>query len=307
MTQVGKIPAMVNSIKQHPLISYYALACLITWTLQGAAIFLGQRINMVFSNELISGYWVGISRNELTTQQLFFMGLFLLGAGPLLSAIIVTTMVGGRDWLNAWWGRVVKWRVGLKWYLAALGLPILASVVAILAGMLLMGIRLTEYKPLLPFTLLPVHWLSVTIFTGLWEEPGWRGFCLPRLQANHSAWNATWILGGLIALWYLPLMLYLWRDQPLEVVLVLMAWFTLGIIGQAITLTWLYNSTRSTFIAILFHGMGNTAYTYLYGTFQNVTIIYALVFWIIAIILFWKYGPEDMAPQPKFIVIDPPC
>jgi membrane protease YdiL (CAAX protease family) len=306
MTQVGKEPAMSNSIKSHPLISYYVLACFITWFFQGVAVLLGQRIGMVFSNELITGYWVGIARGELTTQQILYMLLFLLGAGPLLSAMMVTAVVGGRDWLQVWWGRVVKWRVGLKWYLAALGLPVLASVVAILVGMVLMGNRLVDYKPLLPLSLLPVQWLSVTIFTGLWEEPGWRGFILPRLQAKYSAWNATWVLGGLNALWHFPIMLYLWRDQSLPVVLVLLAAFTMGLIGQAITWTWFYNSTRSTLIAILFHGMGNTAYTYLYGAFQNITIIYVLVFWILAIILFLKYGTENLAAQPKFMVIDPP-
>jgi hypothetical protein len=59
-------------------------------------------------------------------------------------------------------------------------------------------------------------------------------------------------------------------------------------------------------IAILFLGMWNTAYAYLYGAFQNITIVYVLVFWILAIILFLKYGTENLAAQPKFIVIDPP-
>jgi uncharacterized protein len=37
------------------------------------------------------------------------------------------------------------------------------------------------------------------------EEPGWRGFALPRLQANRSPLLATLILGLLVACWHLPL------------------------------------------------------------------------------------------------------
>jgi uncharacterized protein len=39
----------------------------------------------------------------------------------------------------------------------------------------------------------------------LGEEPGWRGFVLPRLQSGRSPLHATLILGLLVAAWHLPL------------------------------------------------------------------------------------------------------
>lgn len=42
-------------------------------------------------------------------------------------------------------------------------------------------------------------WLVWILISGLGEETGWRGFALPRLQARHSARDASFILGLLWA------------------------------------------------------------------------------------------------------------
>jgi membrane protease YdiL (CAAX protease family) len=59
----------------------------------------------------------------------------------------------------------------------------------------------------------PVRWLVtyVIVFVlggiaggPLFEEVGWRGFALPRMQAQLGPLNGTLLLGGLWALWHLP-------------------------------------------------------------------------------------------------------
>ncbi len=48
----------------------------------------------------------------------------LLPFGPLLAAIIVTALTSGKAALKALLRRMVRLRVGLKWYIAALGFPV---------------------------------------------------------------------------------------------------------------------------------------------------------------------------------------
>ena len=53
---------------------------------------------------------------------------------------------------------------------------------------------------------LPVHFVYTLLLCGpLGEEPGWRGFALPRLQARHGPLAASFWLGLLWAGWHLPL------------------------------------------------------------------------------------------------------
>ena len=90
------------------------------------------------------------------------------------------------------------------------------------------------------------------IFTsGLAEEPGWRGFALPRLQQRYGPLLGTIILGLLWGGWHLPLFLTSWAlsTNGLEV-----CEFILSALSIAIVITWVFNHTRgSLLIAILLH------------------------------------------------------
>jgi membrane protease YdiL (CAAX protease family) len=93
-----------------------------------------------------------------------------------------------------------------------------------------------------------------TILTGLAEEPGWRGFALPRLQARYSPLVASLILGIVWHLWHLPSMLF----QPGG----LSMFFLWGVatIVNGFILAWAYNSTGgSILIAALLHATQNTS------------------------------------------------
>jgi membrane protease YdiL (CAAX protease family) len=49
-----------------------------------------------------------------------------------------------------------------------------------------------------------LFFLYNVIYGGLSEEPGWRGFALPRLQAKFSPLVTSLILGVLWAFWHAP-------------------------------------------------------------------------------------------------------
>jgi membrane protease YdiL (CAAX protease family) len=98
--------------------------------------------------------------------------------------------------------------------------------------------------------------LIVGILLGpLWEEPGWRGFALPRLQASYGALLGTVILGVLWALWHLPGYAGGWMTASLVAVL-------LSSVAFSIIMTWVYNNTRgSILLMILLHSSSNAALT----------------------------------------------
>jgi uncharacterized protein len=145
--------------------------------------------------------------------------------------------------------RIVRWRVGLGWFLFALvGFPmILLLSVIVLPG------ALASFQGLATLAPLPLLGLFVYVFLlggPLAEEPGWRGFALPRLQSLHGPLVGSLILGVLWGLWHLPLFWTPWNElTTLNVVVYVLATICLTIIY-----TWVFNNTKgSLLIAILIH------------------------------------------------------
>jgi len=76
--------------------------------------------------------------------------------------------------------------------------------------------------------------LLFAVFSGpLGEEPGWRGFALPRLLERYPALTASLILGVVWAAWHLPLLLV---DD-------LTVYGTINAVLAAVVFTWVYQNT----------------------------------------------------------------
>jgi membrane protease YdiL (CAAX protease family) len=83
-----------------------------------------------------------------------------------------------------------------------------------------------------------------SLIIALGEEPGFRGFALPRLLQNRPAIAASLILGVLHTIWHLPLLIA--GEEPLIIIPI--------ILSGAIINTWLFNHTNgSVLIAMLLH------------------------------------------------------
>jgi membrane protease YdiL (CAAX protease family) len=138
---------------------------------------------------------------------MFFFG----GLGPAMAAAVVSWRLGT---LQPWLARVLRWRVSPRFYLFAFGFPVLLygvpNVVLAVFGaqpdLSLLGERLPAYG---------ATWVAALFMGGL-EEPGWRGFALPRLQQRYSPVRATLLLGVVWGLWHLPV-------APLAIVVTLIA------------------------------------------------------------------------------------
>lgn len=177
-------------------------------------------------------------------------GPALLGCGPFLAAFAVLSVTHGREGLRSLRRAMTAWRVPARWWAVAIGLPIAMTLLA--AGVnLALGASspgsddVGNWTNVLPTALLI---LLVPVFGGAWEEPGWRGYALPRLLRDRSPLAASLVLGAIWAVWHLPIFLtgeQHWSDLLL-------------IVAVAVVLTWIFqNAMQSVLVAMVFHALNN--------------------------------------------------
>ena len=167
--------------------------------------------------------------------------------GPFIAVLIVLALTEGRPGVGALLRRLGYWRVGSGWYAVAIGLPFAIHVAA---GMLtvLLGAPSPTLAQLPDWSALALTVGLILVLGGQWEEPGWRGYAQPSLEAGRSALVAALLLGVIGIGWHLPLMLY--GLLPWSELLVIPALF--------IVWAWAYNSTGgSLLIVVLFHFSSN--------------------------------------------------
>ncbi len=126
--------------------------------------------------------------------------------GPFLAAVAVLGLREGHAGVTSMLRSMVRWRVPARAYLFAFGAPLLISGAAVGANVA-SGADLTASVGLaavgVPAALLVA--LLAPGFGGAWEEPGWRGFALGRLETRFGRMAAPLVLGVVIAVWHLPL------------------------------------------------------------------------------------------------------
>jgi membrane protease YdiL (CAAX protease family) len=175
--------------------------------------------------------------------------------GPTLSAFVMTGVIEGRAGINRLLRRYVLWRVKLRWYLFVL-VVIPASVV--LGAIVIPGV-LASYQPLTSSMGLtyPLALVSTFVLGGpLGEEPGWRGFALPRLQPMHGPLAGSVILGLLWGSWHLPLFWSgVWTPPTLPNIVMFIVMTT----ALTVIITWVFNNAKgSLLITMLMHASFNT-------------------------------------------------
>ena len=193
-------------------------------------------------------------RNRSFSLSFFFAAYF----GPLLGALVVTGLVDGRAGVWKLLGRIVQWRVGLQWYLIPIiGFPLVFIVAYsfVLGPSSLVGVVqnwqliLSVYIPLL---------LMGILFPSLGEEPGWRGFALPRLQLRYGALIGTLILGVLHAFWHLPAYFLPGAILPGAFDPTVFIANSCAIVAFSFLWTWVFNNARgSILIAMIAHAASN--------------------------------------------------
>ena len=178
---------------------------------------------------------------------------------PAIAAVVVTAWTMGRPGVRDLLARVARWRVPLRWWLAALS-PAAFLAIALMT-MVVAGKPLPSVADFGRFSGLPAIGLVgvlllITFVGALGEETGWRGYALPQLQRQFSPLTSSLILAVLWFLWHVPqfFVIATYRDfNPVQYVGML-----LGLTCGAVVLTWLYNrSGSSILLVIVWHGLYN--------------------------------------------------
>ncbi len=202
--------------------------------------------------------------------------------GPTLSAFIMTAVTEGKTGVGRLLRRYVLWRVGLSWYLLVLvGIPLLLMLVILaLPGGVAFVLHIV---PVYPVAYIVALFLGGAFF----EEPGWRGFALPRLQQRFGPLWGTLLLGVLWTFWHLPMFFVPgFNGAGTGIVGISMAVvaFLIGTTAMAVIFTWVFNNTRgSLLLAILLHASLDTAAPS-FGNLLLFSTLYA-VFAVVALLI----------------------
>jgi membrane protease YdiL (CAAX protease family) len=247
----------------HPLVAFFVLA------------FLGGWLVLLPTVLFESGF--GLIPIDIPAPAVMLSFIPAAMAGPALGAFVVTRMVEGKQGTRQLLRRrILRWRVGIQWYLIAVfGVPIVYFV----AASLVLGAApleaLIEQWPLIFTSYLPKV-VMVFLIVSLWEEIGWMGFALPRLQDRYGPLMASVVLGVLWALWHLPA--YFNSTQvvadkvglgELDRLLYLLPPLILLAIFTRIVMTWLFNVAMGSVVVVtLFHAAYNISNNELITTFM---------------------------------------
>jgi CAAX protease family protein len=228
-------------LARHPLVSFFVIAYAGTWLVE---------LPYVLSED-------GSGLLPYSSPLAIWMMPLSVFMGPFLAAFIMTGVTEGREGVGRFLRRFVLWRVGLRWYLFALfGVPVLVVLSAVVIPGVLGSFE--GLGALAPLSVLGIYVYVLFLGGALGEEPGWRGFALPRLQSMHGPLLGSLILGPLWALWHLPLFWTPWNELSAFNVVV----FVLSTTSLAIMYTWVFNNTKgSVLMAILIHASFNGSVT----------------------------------------------
>jgi len=234
-------PVPCSSVGQ--IIAWVVLLC--TLTVIGALPLLLQGLNLA-----------GVSQST-PHLPLVLMGMLVTSCSPTLAALLVVLIYPGAGGLRSVFKQLGMWRVPAIWYVIALIGPVLLLLAAKALNAARLGTVPTQWMVLPSFS--GPGGLAFIIFGSLFaEEPGWRGFAQPRLQARCGALATSVFIGLLWStwhLWYVVLPGGLSNVSGIDAVATY-----IRLTSTAVIYAWMYNQTDGNlFIAMIAHFGHNLA------------------------------------------------
>jgi membrane protease YdiL (CAAX protease family) len=230
-------------IKRHPLISYFALAFVISWA--GIVLVVGPS---------------GISANSLPSDLQIALLYPTMVVGPSVAVLLLTGLIYGREGFRELRSRLLRWRVGARWYAMAL----LTAPLAYVASLLVFSLASPKFVPSI-FTAdgkaaLVLGAIVGALFVGLFEELGWTGFAIPRMRLRHGVLATGLIVGLLWGAWHF-LAFFVGVSNAasnpyagaIPLVLFLPALLFSSLPAFRVLMVWVYDRTESLLLPILMH------------------------------------------------------
>jgi membrane protease YdiL (CAAX protease family) len=224
-------------IKRHPVLTYFALTFVISW----------GGILMVIGPGGILG------TKEVSEGLMPFVYLATL-LGPSVAGILSTGLVDGRAGFRELLSRLLRWRVGARWYAVAL----LTAPLLITATLFVLSLKSPVFLPVIVTTDDKVSLLLTGIVMGLvvgfFEELGWTGFAVPRLRLRYGVLTTGLIVGLLWGAWHFPLFSgSVSSSGALPPALYLSVLLFSFLPAYRVLMVWVYDRTGSLLVAMLMH------------------------------------------------------
>jgi CAAX protease family protein len=206
---------------RHPVLSYYLMSCAFFWALL-----------ILFGAIVVGALHVDPSTQPWTVWIVTILGSWM----PSLSAAIVVRATEGPEAVAGLFAGLVRFKLPTRWYLASL-IPLGVVALAVL------GYRLSGGAPEGGTPLTFTVWfnlLVINLLTGpTGEEPGWRGFALPRLLERYSPLKAGVVLGLMWSFWHLMMWLLTTGYTGITLLTYILE-FTVAIVSLSLLMVWIY-------------------------------------------------------------------
>jgi membrane protease YdiL (CAAX protease family) len=225
-------------IKRYPVLTYFALTFAISW---GGVLILGAPYGMPATSAQFEKLWTVV-----------VLPYFL---GPSVAGLLLTGLVHGRAGFRELLSRLLRWRVGARWYaVALLTSPLLVTPLllafSLISPVFLPGIITAADR----VSLILSGVVTGLIFGGLMEELGWTGFAVPTLRRRYGVVTTGLIVGVLHGVWHFPVKILISGVlglAPFLAVDLLTAVF--GLTAHRMLMVWVYDRTRSLLVTMLMH------------------------------------------------------
>lgn len=223
---------------------------------------------------------------------------------PLLAALLVVVLTTGRAGVRDLVRRIGHWRFPRVWWLVVISPVVVLGLT--LAGMAIAGQDLPAWSDFARFNGLPSYGVIATfvlvfLLNGFGEETGWRGYLQDRLQHRFHPLPATLIVAVIWALWHTPFFFILSTYTGFNAMTLVM--FPLGLTSGAVLLTWLYNHTDGSILAVaLWHTLYNMAVAtagatdLIQGIVSAVVMVAAVVLVVSEIVVRRRNGRSVLGP-----------
>jgi uncharacterized protein len=225
-------------IESHPVLSFFALAFTLSW---GAVL-------MVVGP---SGF-LGTKQIPEVLEPILYMAMVV---GPSVAGILFTGLLYGRTGLQEFGSRLLRWRVGARWYAVAL-LTAPLSMMAVLFALSLTspvylpGIFITDDKATVVLSA-----IAGGLTAGTFEELGWTGFAISRMRLRYGVLGTGLFVGVLWGAWHFPLFSGSGNSSgtvPPALYLLVLLFSVLP--AFRVLMVWVYDRTgESLLVAILMH------------------------------------------------------
>ena len=260
--------AITAPVTKHAAAIYFALTFIVSW---GGVL-------------LVAGPGVFVAAPE-DVRRLLPLAVIAMVAGPSLSGLLLTGVAGGRAAMREFLSSLHRWRVGGRWYAAAI---LIAP--ALMAGiLLLLSLFSRQFLPRIVTSVdrgvVLTSGLAIAFAAGIFEELGWTGFAIPTLRARHGLLATGLIVGVGWAAWHLLVAVWALGPSPGTAVAASYALDPLLFLAAfRVLMVWVYEWTHSVLLAMLMH-VSLTATARILGApdLEGIPLLVFDVLWCLAV------------------------